>query len=135
MKTAVVINEQHNLFPGQEEILNTSGLDWEKYPVPATGWTIEQQMEHACSIGKNYGAVIIVSPVPAFIMKLAMLVEARNCERQAGFPLVPQGASAPQKVFLFSKEKREKKEYLVDGGNVQISSKLNDEFVLVEIQN
>lgn len=134
MITAVVINEQHNLFPGQEAALKAAGLRYELFKVPATGWTIAQQIDKACTIGRDYGVVVMVSPVPMFMAKLARLIEARDCERYAGFPLVPQGCYAPQKLFIFSKEKREKKEYAIDGENVAISSKLSDEFVLVEVE-
>lgn len=133
MKTAVVMNEQHNLFPGQLTALEAAGLSYEFYKVPATGWTIQEQIDHACQIGKDYDAVVMVSPVPMFMAKLARLVEARTCEKFTGFPLVQEGCYAPQKLFIFSKERREKKEYAIDGDNVAISSKLSDEFVLVEV--
>lgn len=134
MKTAVIINEQHNLFPGQESALEAAGLDYEMYKVPATGWTIEQQIDKACEIGRDYEAVVMVSPVPMFTAKLARLVEARDCEADTGMPLIPRGCYAPQKLFIFSKEKREKKEYAIDGDNVAISSKLSDDFILVEVR-
>lgn len=133
MRTAVVINEQHNLFPGQAAALEAAGLDYELYKVPATGWTIAQQIEKACEIGRDYEAVVMVSPVPMFMAKLARLVESRDCEKYAGFPLVPQGCYAPEKIFIFSKENRAAKEYSFAAGNVTISSKLSDEFVLVEV--
>lgn len=132
MKTAVIINEQHSLFPGQIELL--AGFDYELYKVPATGLTIQEQFERAEAIAQTYEAVIFVSPIPVMLAKLAMVVEARSCEKAVGMPLLQTGV-ALKSLFIFAKERREKKEYTVDGDNVQIASKLSDEFVLVEVTN
>ena len=40
----LIINEQHSLFPEQEEILNKKG-GFETIEVPADGWTLEEQQE------------------------------------------------------------------------------------------
>ena len=133
MKTAVVINEQHNLLPGQIELL--SAMNHERYEVPATGWTVAEQISHAETIGKNYDAVVFVSPVPVMIAKISLLMGMQEGEKDAGIRIVPQGIHVPRKLFIFAKEKRASKEYAIEGDNIQISSKLSDEFVLVEIKN
>jgi len=42
MKTIVIINEAHNLFPKQVNILNGSFPNWEKLLVPESGMQIQE---------------------------------------------------------------------------------------------
>ena len=69
MKTIVIINEAHNLFPKQVNILNGSFPNWEKLLVPESGWNIQQMDKVHMQIqemGKEV-TLIFASPVPYLV--------------------------------------------------------------------
>jgi len=90
----VIINEQHSLSNQQQELLNGffGPEEWQRYDVPAEGWTKEQIMHHSEILNED---VIFVSPIP-FLMKL-LFIGGRN-------------------IYVFHNDRREKKE--LPGGRV-----------------
>ena len=111
MKRAVVIlNEQHTLMNEQKKILDELYDSWEIYPVPATGWTLDEQKKQAERLSNHPADKIIGSPVPYLIMTLAAK-QAANYEMAPARPLIFTG-----RLFLFHNDKREKKE--LPGGKI-----------------
>lgn len=99
-KAIVIINEQHSLMEDQVRILNEQFELFESFEVPASGWTLNQQMSILSDMREWYfDALVFASPVPA------MLKEAVEW-KMAGGP----------KVFVFHNDNREKKE--LPGGKI-----------------
>jgi hypothetical protein len=69
----VIINEQHSLMPNQIELLDQKfgQENWERFNVPATGWTLEEQKELShklCGKKSEVKTVVFASPLPVMIM-------------------------------------------------------------------
>lgn len=103
----VIMNEQHSLMEEQENILNEKFSDnWEIFPVPAEGWTLEE-MEKVYEELKSGYTIIFASPIPYLIMKLShdegyYIATSEN-------PLYGVVYSSSE-VMIFHNDKREKKE-------------------------
>lgn len=104
MKAVVVINQQHEMMTEQRQILDDLYDSWERYDVPATGWTLAEQKKVSADLCDNPADKVIVSPVPFLLMDLAA-TQAANLEMAPGTPLIFRG-----RLFLFHNDKREKKE-------------------------
>jgi len=80
-RVMVILNEEHKLFPEQEDLLN-SGFgprDWDILAVPPEGWDLETIIYWVASL-RSSGCchIVFASPVPALMVKLA---SARDEER------------------------------------------------------
>lgn len=54
-KAIIVINEQHSLFPQQEELLRKYyGENWSLLKVPARGWSLREQAEVAARLAVQH---------------------------------------------------------------------------------
>lgn len=113
-KTYLVINEQHSLFPEQEDALKKFG-EYETIKVPADGWTVEQMREIAAQIDLWTNNVIFASPVPYLLAHLA--AEAGNVAAIAG-PVRDETRG----VWIFHNDNREKKE-LPGGRLISVTAK------------
>lgn len=101
--TKVIMNEQHQLLPEQESILNEKFKDtgWEILAVPADGWTLDEMDDIIDRISDS--CVVFVSPVPYMLMVM--------CEYKVGEDVFQM----PRKnVWVFHNSHRVKKE-LSDG--------------------
>ena len=68
MAIKVVINEQHSLFPQQEELLKSRfGEGWEYLLVPAAGWTKKEIMEVTEGELGEGNTLVFASPVPLMV--------------------------------------------------------------------
>lgn len=105
-KAKIIINEQHTLVRGQQDILNDKyGIDrWELHLVPASGWTLAEQKKQESTLLAHPGDVIFASPVPFLLASLAYR-RGRNIEMSAGTQLTIKGS-----VSLLHNDRREKKE-------------------------
>ena len=64
----VIINEQHSLLPNQEEVLNeTYSNQWELYPIPKDGISLEQIKQAVAKFKLDNNTVVFLSPIPAMI--------------------------------------------------------------------
>ncbi len=64
----VIINEQHSLLPNQEEVLNeTYSNQWELYPIPKDGISLEQIKQAVAKFKLDNCTVVFLSPIPAMI--------------------------------------------------------------------
>lgn len=82
-RVMVILNEEHKLFPEQEDLLN-SGFgprDWDILAVPPEGWDLETIIYWVASF-RSSGCchIVFASPVPALMVKLAKLANARGEE-------------------------------------------------------
>lgn len=130
-KVLVLINEQHNLMPAQEEILKEKFGQWEFVKVPATGWTIDEMKNVAQDLylalveakpafpgaknnkmkavmtsntGKHNTAIIFVSPIPYLLKELTRL-------SVTGVPNSDVGETYEQfEIYVFHRDRREKTE-------------------------
>jgi hypothetical protein len=110
-KSIVIINEQHELLPEQEEILDREYQEVEFLKVPAEGWTLRQQEEVLdglaeklglrCCSAENPADVVFVSPVPFLLKELAEMAICAAPEFQVEHRFV---------VKVFHNDNREKKE-------------------------
>lgn len=99
----VIINEQHSLMDEQVNILNEKFSDnWEIFPVPANGWTLEEMKKVYEELKDGY-IVIFASPIPYLIRELSYGLGLDH--GSDGY--VKNGASM---VLIFHNDKREKKE-------------------------
>ncbi|RMD61401.1 hypothetical protein D6833_08315, partial [Candidatus Parcubacteria bacterium] len=67
MKAIVIINEQHHLLPQQKEILDANYDEWERFNVPAKGWTLTEMEAIAAELTRmqNDGTkIVFASPIP-----------------------------------------------------------------------
>lgn len=97
MKTMVILNEQHKILEDQARVLNEKFGEgnWEIYPVPEQGWTLEEMEKNIIQDIYSKGDIVVfASPVPVLIMNLSY------CE----------GQGAPVGVFVLHNDHREKKE-------------------------
>ena len=94
MKTVVVINQQHSLFPIQRDLLDQKFPGWEPRFIPASGWSLEQQIHFCKEELVGVGSVVFVSPVPYILARLSFL----------------SGQGIPIGIYIFINEKRVKKE-------------------------
>ena len=115
-KAFVIINEQHKLFPEQEEILQKRYDEIEFVKVPASGWTLEEMRQIAEDLHNkipfDYGygnAIVFASPIPYLLRELAQ--RAVGCDYDIGVIVFYD-------VLVFHNDKREKKE-LPDGRIIQ----------------
>ena len=98
METTVIINEQHTLLEQQARILNEKFGDFQRLLVPSEGWN-KKERDHICD--SLSGNVIFVSPIPGMIQRLAADAAANAAE---------SGHSTALRTFVFSNDRREKKE-------------------------
>ena len=63
----VIINEQHEILPEQQKILDSYGYD-KIVKVPASGWTYGKMIDFMYTLNDN-DVTIFVSPIPA-LMKI-----------------------------------------------------------------
>lgn len=99
----VIINEQHSLMTEQVKILNEKfGEQWEIFPVPANGWTLEE-MRKVCEELQSGYTIIFASPIPYLIRELSYSLGLDH--GSDGY--VRNGSSM---VLLFHNDHREKKE-------------------------
>lgn len=106
MKTYVIMNVQHKLFPEQLEILDrTFRGNWEYFYVPANGWTLEEQLELADQL-QHKGDTVFASPVPVMLGRCV----AHAVEGEA------LGGTTANTVHVFHNDSREKKE--LPGGKI-----------------
>ena len=101
-KGLVVMSEAHTLLPDQERVLNaTFSNGWERFDVPADGWTFEQMEDvhfHLQDLNEKSQTglcVVFLSPVPA-LLKLCILSSTL--------------LDSPSSVLVFHNGKREAKE-------------------------
>ena len=94
MKTLVLMNQQHDLFPIQKELLNQKFPGWKPVFIPASGWSLEQQIHFCKEELVGVGSVVFVSPVPYILARLSFL----------------SGQGRPLAVYVFVNDKRVKKE-------------------------
>jgi len=111
-KAVVVINEQHSLFPEQEEILNKEFISWEFVKVPAEGWTLKEMQLKAGEwnlkmFTSEYYAVVFASPIP-YLIKVMTEISYSDFYNQS-------------LVMVFHNDHRDKKE-LPNGKIIQIVS-------------
>lgn len=121
-KCIVILNEQHSLFPQQEELLNETCSEWSIKPVPKDGWTHAEQDAvkdelYAALYGHDDVAVIFASPVT----KLYGAIKWWE-----GFEFGYGNVFG--RVFAFSNEHREKKE-LPNGQIISVVSPTGWELV------
>lgn len=117
----VIMNEQHSLMKEQENILNEKFSDnWEIFPVPANGWTLEEMKKVYEELKDGY-TIIFASPIPYLIRELSYSLGLDH--GSDGY--VKNGASM---VLIFHNDKREKKE-LPNGKIIQTVAQTGWELV------
>ena len=151
-KAIVIINEQHALFPQQEQLLRKYyGGSWEPLKVPARGWTLREQAEVAaqltltcfglcgdwpawklvgatggdappCEAPDNPTDVIFASPVPALYGALAATAGESR--------IVFKDETLAPRVLVFHNDQREKVE-LPNGRVIQRIAR--EGWVLVDV--
>ena len=94
MKTVVVINQQHSLFPIQRDLLDQKFSGWEPRFIPASGWSLEQQIHFCKEELRGVDRVVFVSPIPYVLARLYFM----------------SGQGIPIGIYIFINEKRVKKE-------------------------
>ena len=104
-KIFIIINEQHQLLPDQQHVLEKTfpqkHFEYVYYKVPATGWTKNQIVLVANELwDMKPHAFVFVSPVPLLIKLL--------CERYGVVFATSHGI--PPQVHIFHNDKREKRE-------------------------
>jgi len=74
----VVINESHNLFPAQKELLDRFFESWNYYLVPEAGWTYEEiltRIHNIFGLAQNTKYIkrifVFASPIPSFMVILS----------------------------------------------------------------
>ena len=92
MKAIVIINEQHNLLPEQQQILDRVFSSYEELKVPSDGWELKTIKEKSLALTSTSEVVVFASPIPAMI-KLLSSYQSDEFD-----------------VFVFHNDKREKKE-------------------------
>ena len=101
----LIINEQHNLFPEQERLLEQfSNQDLEVIKVPANGWTLTEMKAIAREI--TNGTVIFASPIPYLLSRLSFDSGHQHGENFMG------AVGTPLRVLVFHNDNRIKKELL-----------------------
>jgi len=123
-KGFVIMNEQHRLFPEQENILREQFEEIEFVKVPAAGWTLEEMRKVAEDLHYRAtwnrrnpqenpeNAIVFASPVPALMKEVLKL--SLYPKRLADIPFILERYS----VLVFHNDKREKKE-MPDGRIIQ----------------
>ena len=135
-KAFVVVNEQHNLFPEQETILQERFDEIEMVKVPASGWTLEEMKKVAAELHyraseaevrrhpetgkvvsaileKTENAIVFASPVPYLLKNLSQKAIAYDWYGDYEGDL-----RHLYDVLVFHNDRREKKE-LPDGRIIQ----------------
>lgn len=103
-KVYVVLNEQHTLLDDQKRVLDDAyGDRWEIYPVPASGWTLDEMKEVVYELIGN--DVVFASPVPYLIQELAHANGYYNGAGSLGMVTGPETRTA-----VLHNDRREKKE-------------------------
>ena len=105
MKTLVIMNEQHKLFPYQKHILDSNFGNWEPILVPSEGWPLEKQILFCSEELEGIKGVVFVSPIPYVLARLSYM----------------SGQGYPIAVYVFVNDERAKKE-LPDGQIIQALS-------------
>lgn len=103
MDVVVILNEQHTLTSAQEELLNETFKEcgWRIMPVPAKGWTVEEQNKIARQLEGYYNlnrGIVFVSPVPYLLARLSKVSGGEYVTGIIGFT----------RVYLMHNDKREK---------------------------
>ena len=114
MKTKIVINEQHSLMPVQEKIIKeTFGEEMEFVKIPAKGLNLEEIDQLSDDlIFKEDVNIVIVSPIPVLIAKLAYFFGKYNETMEIASKLkieIPKGKTN-SKAYMFYRDMRNKEE-------------------------
>ena len=125
MKTFVVINRQHELFPEQYNILKKEFGKFHYIRIPPEGWTLSEQMkliEKLSQLTEKYSGlnVVFASPVPILIAFLSYESALRKHIKH----------TEPLNVFIFHNGHREKR-VLPDGRIITVIPKTG--WKLVEV--
>jgi Rad3-related DNA helicase len=102
VNAVVILNEAHTLSKQQEKLL-TEKYNWELYPVPKTGWSLDQmyrELESLREVLRRKDTVIFVSPVP-FLLKALAFYEGEH---------YANGAYEVGSVRIMMREARNKEE-------------------------
>ena len=124
MEVKVILNEQHSLTPVQEELLNETFKEcgWSILPVPAQGWTKDEQNKIASNLEGYYNlnrGIVFVSPVPYLLARLSKISGGEYATGIIGFT----------RVYLMHNDKREK----VQKGDKIIYTVAKDGWTIEEI--
>lgn len=105
MKALVVINEQHSLFPEQEQLLESEYNEgYELLKAPKNGWTLEDQeriIQDIYSRGNEWDDIVFASPIPYMLKKIA--TDRGKWESGRVTSYIPE-------VKVFHNDNRDKKE-------------------------
>lgn len=106
-KALIIINEQHTLLNEQKRLLDKHFKSYEFLHVPASGWTLEEMEKIQYRLRDRI--VVFVSPVP-YLLACAVRWSSHGAL-----------SSNATKVYIFTNDRREKKE-LPDGRVIQTIS-------------
>lgn len=72
----VYINEQHSLLDSQRTALDERFESWEIFPIPASGWTLDEMRDVVARV-KPMANVVMASPVPVLVGWIAAVAYDR----------------------------------------------------------
>ena len=113
MKTVVVINEQHSLMPIQEKIIKERfGTEIEFNKIPDKGLNLEEIDQLSDDlIFKEDVNIVIVSPIPVLIAKLAYFFGEYNETIEVASKLkIKISGKTNSKAYMFYRDMRNKEE-------------------------
>lgn len=122
MKTIIIMNEQHNLLPQQEELINGLNAPVEIIKVPADGWNKRQildcvdNIKHLATRGERLN-IVVLSPIPLLLAALSMLQGYGELDYSA--------------VYVLHNDRREKKE-LPNGKIISVVAQEGWELIDIE---
>ncbi len=133
MKTAVFINQQHELSDEQFGMLDGKfGGDWDLVKVPAQGWSLTEQRQVAMKYfrpawdgGLNYEQACFVSPVPYLLKHLSWEAGANSSAQEINHCV---SSTICKACWTFHNDRREKK-VLPDGRVIHTVSQTGWEIV------
>ena len=121
-KLFIIINEQHEILPDQERLLEKefSGRKIEKILVPAKGWNLQEVNEKSKELFnralEEKGDIVILSPIPVLIKILSERSVIQSIKNEKN------GYQGNVEIYIFHNDKREKKE-LPNGKIITIVAK------------
>lgn len=137
MKTKIVINEQHSLMPVQEKLIKEKfGEEMEFVKIPAKGLNLEELDKLAERLIFDEDAnIIVVSPIPVLITKLAYFFGKYNeivkVNKKFKLPIKDEHR-IDSKAYLFYRDNRNKEE--TDDGKI-INTIDNEGWKLISISD
>ncbi len=112
-KCTVIASEQHSVTAQQRHLLETSYQTISTLPVPAAGWTAEEQQEQYLALrSTDCGDIIFLSPLPVMLAaaayeagyRAAYCKWAENDGNPCGYTMNTPG------MFIFHNSSRDRKE-------------------------